>query len=295
MSKAKKKNFIKLLRAVACFAFILAACLLYRSENKNKPKYDSNVYDNTVTVLNVGQASCSLIQSNGKFALIDAGWAEGGVDIITYLKSRNVKTIEVIALTHFHSDHTSQVLELLRNFEVKSVLIPDLSIENTPTTSFYKTLAKKAEKGQFKLELCEKGKKINVGEGVINVVSNTYNDGSINDTSLILTFTQDDFVYLDMGDAGSSTQAKILDDLPDNVDLLDSPHHGSRDASSKQLYEKINPQLVVFSCGGQNSYGHPHKEVLKLTEEKSIPYLITNEYGNVVYSMKEKKVLKEVH
>ncbi len=266
-------------------------------------------YNNTVTVLNVGQAQCSLIESEGEFILLDAGFADGSTDIVTYLQDRGVEKISLFVLTHFHSDHTSEVLDVLRNFKVDTLLIPDLSEENTPTNSFYKALIEKAEKGQYKLALAQADKQFTVGDTTVTVLADTYNQRKaadegkntsqrINNTSIALTITHPTsygtFTMLDTGDCEIDVERQLLDKVPRNVDFFNAGHHGSKDANSKEFLEKINPNILVISCGKDNDYGHPHKQTIKRIEDLRITYVITYEYGNVVYSMDENRLLGEL-
>ena len=36
-----------------------------------------------------------------------------------------------------------------------------------------------------------------------------------------------------------------------------------RDSSSDSFIQAVKPDVAVISCGENNSYGHPHKEVLE--------------------------------
>ena len=251
------------------------------------------IYNDTVTMLNVGQASCALIESEGEFCIIDAGWCDGETDIVSYLNQRGVETINLMVLTHFHSDHTSETLDIMRNFNVENLLIPFLSIENTPTTSFYGVLIERAEKGRYNLFFAEDGLKFNIGDGFIKVLSDTNNSGNINDTSVIVSYTNGDFTYVNTGDAEWKTEKLLLDKVPENVDFFTAGHHGSSDANSFDFLKKLNPEFIGISCGLNNEYGHPHDKTLSRFENLHIPYEITHEVGNIVYSMNDNCIIEE--
>ena len=58
---------IRIASLILCLCMLLSGCgELFSSQ----PDID---YNNTITMLNVGQAACTLIESDGKFCLIDAG------------------------------------------------------------------------------------------------------------------------------------------------------------------------------------------------------------------------------
>ena len=66
-----------------------------------------------------------------------------------------------------------------------------------------------------------------------------------------------------------------------DVDYIKVPHHGSKNGLTESLLNAVEPELAVISVG-KNSYGHPHKEILKLLEDNNIRVLRTDELGDVV-------------
>ena len=294
-----KNNAVKIFSAMA-----MALCILFTSCAMDTPTTqqptpndttenttNTNPFNDTVTMLNVGQASCALIESEGKFGVIDVGFQDGETDIITYFNERGVETIEVIVLTHFHFDHTSEMLDILRNFNVKNVVIPDLSQENTPTHSFYQALLEKAEKGKYDLHFAHEGLEFTIGDGTLRVISDTNNSAGINNTSVITTYTNGDSVYLNTGDAERETEKLIFDKIPTDVDFFTAGHHGSSDANGYKFLERMNPSLIGISCGRNNEYGHPHDKTLNRINDLQIPYVITYESGEIVYSMTDKAII----
>ena len=263
---------------------ILCLCLVFVGCDTTPRRQPLEGYNNTVTMLNVGQASSTLIESDGQFCLIDAGKSGGQMDISTYLYERGVERIDLLVLTHFHYDHTSQALDVIRNFDIGTVLIPTLTAENTPDSYFYESLLADAENGYYTLDYAHKGAQYTIGSGVITVVDDTYNSDNVNNTSTVTLFTLDDFVYVNMGDTETDRDGYLLESLPKDIDFLTAGHHGSKDATSELLLDKLNPRLVGISCGKGNEYNHPHKQMLQRLADRNIPYVITHEYGNIVYS-----------
>ena len=58
-----------------------------------------------MTVLDVGNADCILLQNQGKFAMIDAGERGDGDDIVAYLQRMGITRLEYLIATHPDSDH----------------------------------------------------------------------------------------------------------------------------------------------------------------------------------------------
>ena len=250
-------------------------------------------YDNTVTMLNVGQASCTLIESGGRFCLIDAAKYGGDTDIVSYLSERDVKKIDLLVLTHFHYDHTSHAMDVIRNFDIGTVLIPSLSQENIPDSYLYKSLLEDAANGYYTLAYATEGMQFAIGDGVLTVAADTYNSENINNTSTVAVFTHDDFTYVNMADTEQDREEYIAHLLPADIDFLTAGHHGSDDATSQLLLDRLNPSAVGISCSETNEYGHPHKSMLARLENMDIPYYITYETGNIVFDIDTLSVVSE--
>ncbi|HBT96085.1 MAG TPA: MBL fold metallo-hydrolase, partial [Coriobacteriia bacterium] len=65
--------------------------------------------------------------------------------------------------------------------------------------------------------------------------------------------------FLFAGEAKTSLVSAACDKT---VDVLKVAHHGSSVGTNAALVSKLKPSYAVISCGADNSYGHPHKEVL---------------------------------
>jgi competence protein ComEC len=57
--------------------------------------------------------------------------------------------------------------------------------------------------------------------------------------------------------------------------------------------DKLNPSVVGISCKADNEYGHPHSQMLKRLADMGIPYYITYETGNIVYSLDTQTIITE--
>jgi competence protein ComEC len=76
-----------------------------------------------------------------------------------------------------------------------------------------------------------------------------------------------------------------------DIDVLKLGHHGARSSSSLLWLEKTSPELAIISAGKNNSYGHPHKEILERLESLKIPFLSTADIGTILIKSDGQKLI----
>ena len=63
--------------------------------------------------------------------------------------------------------------------------------------------------------------------------------------------------------------------------LFKAGHHGSYTSNSLAFLQAATPQAVAVSCGLNNDYGHPHREVIQEMQDEGIDFYRTDLYGTV--------------
>ena len=97
-----------------------------------------------------------------------------------------------------------------------------------------------------------------------------------------------------MGDAGIEVEKNIIKKYNlNNISLLKVGHHGSKTSTSKEFIEVVNPKFSIISVGRNNSYGHPHSEVIQNLKKSNV--YRTDQMGSIMLKMKNKKLTIETY
>ena len=99
-----------------------------------------------VVFLDVGQGDAVLILQNGAACLIDAGPKDARQNLVQDLRSYGVSQLDLLVMTHPHADHVGGMQAVLQNFDVQTLLTPDLS-ETDVTGQTQRTLQTAQECG----------------------------------------------------------------------------------------------------------------------------------------------------
>ncbi len=245
-------------------------------------KYMENPF--CVTFFDVGQGDCEIISCNGYNILIDGGEAENSGKIVRYLKDNGIEKLDCYILTHPHSDHIGVAPYILQEIPCDKVFTTYFSEFNIPTTSLYeRTLDAIYESGAEPV-LVEAGDSFTFGDLKIDIVAPVYESEDYNAMSIVCKATYKDASVLFTGDTTKNVEKQILDRESDvDSDVLKAAHHGSSTSNSEEFFDAVTPEYVIISCGSGNSYGHPHREVMKLLDDNETEYFRTDYDGTVYY------------
>jgi beta-lactamase superfamily II metal-dependent hydrolase len=75
-------------------------------------------------------------------------------------------------------------------------------------------------------------------------------------------------------------EARLLD-LPIHSDVLKVAHHGSKTSTMQPFLDAAAPSVAVISAGFENSFGHPHRDVIGRLSERHAAILRTDLDGLV--------------
>lgn len=267
------------------------------------PKQD----DFQLCFLDVGQGDCAYIHSEtGVDYLIDGGSTDergvGQYKIEGFLEYMDVDVLEYVFVSHCDTDHISGIVELI---ERGMVGIDNLVLPITEKESMSENAANLISLAQAKgiqVMYFGTGDKLKDGDMELYCVSPEVkvNYEDINEASTVLLMKYQDINCVFTGDIGVDTEKRILEKVEsyfsseskDEMMILKASHHGSKGSSDERFIRSLSPDMAVISCGEDNSYGHPHREVLERLELVGSQVLVTSECGAVVISISDRVEVK---
>ncbi len=233
-----------------------------------------------MTFIDVGQGDSSLIQFGDYDILIDAGERDYGDDIVRKLQDLGVDDIEYLVATHPHSDHIGGIPEVIENFVVENVVMPDVA----HTTKTFERMIDSIDEKNINVIIPYEGEVLIDSEGaVLRVISPVIEgDSNLNNYSICLKFDFGNTRAIYTGDAEVKIEKMILEGGTSlDADIYKVGHHGSVTSNTERFLEAMSPQIGIISAGKGNDYGHPHKEIVERFEEIGTNMYTTFELGDI--------------
>lgn len=258
---SKNRNPVKLL-CLGSISLCLALLISW-----TEPMRD----DMRLTVLNVGQGQCILLQSQGKTYMVDCGGDSDSMvaDLAAEtLLSQGIFRLNGLILTHYDRDHAGGAAYLLSRVPADVLILPPEHTEMTLT-------AKQVIYGERELEL-------GWADNLLRVFPAEY-PGNSNEKSLCILFDTEKYDILITGDRDGFGERMLLryHNIPD-VGVLIAGHHGAESSGCVELLEAVKPEMVCISAGEGNIYGHPHEKLLERLREYGCLVYRTDQNGTIL-------------
>jgi len=203
-----------------------------------------------------------------------------GEDVVSpYLWSRGIKTLDVVVATHPHEDHIGGLPAVLDNFRPK-----ELWVGTNPSVPL---LARARELG---IRVVEKsaGEELDFSGARMLILSpppDYFSDKPGNNDSLAFQVSYGSRTFLLTGDMERPMETRLLGNgLLKHADVLKVGHHGSKTSSTLLFLDAVSPSLAIVSAGFENSFGHPHPDVLKRLRDRHAALLRTDLDGLITVS-----------
>ena len=222
-----------------------------------------------VNIIDVGQGSAALFQILGetpKNILIDAGEAYAADEVLSALNNFGVSKLDIIIITHPHTDHFGGCIEVLKNYNVNELWLPHISEELTPTNVTYLNFLEALSQNSCNVLMKSKPEKVFLSDFASLSLLNGFaeNPDSLNDASLCVRLDIDAASFLITGDGEKAVEDALLENERQlNADILIAGHHGSNTSSSQQFLNAVSPTASIVSVGRDNDYNLPNQNALK--------------------------------
>ena len=234
-----------------------------------------------IVVLDVGQGDATVLQlPGGRALLVDTGGIAGfsspdsqetppvfdiGERVVSpALRALGIDRLDGLVITHGDPDHSQGTGGVLRSLPAAGIWegVP------VPPHSGLQALAALARARGTAWRTVQAGDSERHGEVEIRVLHPPLpgweRQRVRNEDSIVLEVRVGEVSVILPGDIGREGERAILPRLePGRLVVLKAPHHGSNTSSTKELLERLRPAAVVFSCGRDNRFGHPHPAVVE--------------------------------
>ena len=226
-----------------------------------------------VTVLDVGQGQCILLQSKGKTYMVDCGGSsdkKAANTAVAQLHSQGIWKLDGIILTHYDEDHAGGLSYLLTRIGAEVVYLP-----NADTCPLELPAGQTTEK-------VEDVTTFPCGKGTITLIPGQ--KGAVdNETSTCILYQVEECDILITGDRAAAGEAYLLEqyDIP-QVEVLVAGHHGADESTEMALLRRTKPKIVAISVGENNHYGHPGEKTLLRLRAWGCRILRTDLHGTIL-------------
>lgn len=240
-----------------------------------------------VIFLDVGQGDAALIQTpKGKNILIDGGPDKSIIYKLDSYIPITQRRIDLMIVTHADLDHITGLVEVLRRYEVKSVL--DNGLKGY-TPAYYQWQNAISEKNILK-DSVDAPHTMVLEDGIIlqflwpdqDIV--VVSEADSNFASVVIKLIYGDISFLLTGDATIETEEILIEgDIDLTADILKVGHHGSKYSSGMEFVQSVMPEYGIISAGKDNIFGHPRLRVLKNLQVSGARILRTDQDGDILF------------
>lgn len=274
-----------------------------------------------ITMVDVGQGDCIYLSENNAFhMLIDGGSSDksdvADYQILPFLKYKGVSCLDAVVITHPDSDHINGICAMLEEsaqgsgITVKTLYLPDVG--EAGRNEGYRELEDRAGKAGVQVRYIGFGDRLQCGEVMLTCLhpEKGWETADVNAYSTVLHLSYGSFTALFTGDLEGAGESRVEElvkeinatpqgngtphrELPNlqlnDITLLKVAHHGSGYSTGEGILRELAPKIAFLSCGRNNRYGHPHKELLDRLNAQECMIYQTKEDGAVTLHVRGKR------
>ena len=211
------------------------------------------------TLMDVGQGLAAVVQTTQHTLVFDTGarfsrkFDMGKAVLTPFLRSRGIKSIDALIVSHGDNDHIGGAESLSQAFNIAR------TYASTPQ-----------QIGWIKALPCQAGQTWRWDRVEFNMLSPLVEfDNQDNENSCVLQVVSEAGSILLTGDIESKAEYRLVKEYGVRLasNYLVVPHHGSNTSSTMPFLRAVRPDYALIPVGYRNRYGFPRQEVLdRLTQ-----------------------------
>lgn len=244
-------------------------------------------------VLDVGQGNAELIVTPKNQQILYDG---GPDDAILAELGRHMpfwdRKIEYVIISHFHADHITGLIEIMRRYEIGELWLSGASY----TTHEYKELMQLVSARTIPTRIVTAGEQETIDNVTLSILHPFETMAGAtpvdpHDANIVVQVTIQDRSVLLTGDLDEQHEEAILASFcplpfpepcpPLASDVLLVPHHGSGSGLQPEFLRAVDPRSAIISAGARNRFGHPHPTILDRLTELGIEIWRTDHNGTL--------------
>ncbi len=237
------------------------------------------------------QGDSTLLESNGKYLLMDTCIKQDENKVLEYLDKNNVTEFDLY-LSHYHIDHYGLIMDILNNskYTIKNIYLP----EYNKNDSLINQINPVASEKSINVTYLKKGSEFNFEKAKISIVGpieDTENlENKINNNSLVAKIKIDNTVFLTAGDIEKEQEELLLKNNVDlKADIMKLSHHGGKTSNTIDFIKAVNPKFAYFSYYGENEKANFASDAWvknTIANVNDITNVLSTGYnGNIVYDI----------
>jgi competence protein ComEC len=306
--ESRARKVLPLISKASAVALLLLALLIVLHPF-SAPRPDGKLH---FDFLDVGQGDSTLITfPDGQTLLIDGGGVpaikqavprEGEADevfepdtgrvgetvVSPFLWQRGYSKVDYILATHADTDHMQGLVDVAKNFRVRSALTARAPAADADFTELSAVLQKRG----VPVVRISRGDTIVFDDVRIEVLypealkpDEPADAQWDNNRSIVLRVTYGETKFLLTGDIEAGAEKALLNDPSSlKADVVKVPHHGSHTSSTENFVNAVSAKYAVIPVGQRSRFGHPHKEVVERWLASGATVMTTGERGNISIS-----------
>lgn len=192
--------------------------------------------------------STLVITPTGKKILIDGGEAEQNI-LVPYLLARKIRTIDYVIVSHFDSDHSGALREVVESLKVKNLVISKQAEESEECSKMIEI----AKQKKTKIIFAEAGKRLNIDKNLSFSIlwpkkENIITENPLNNNSIVAKLTYGKFQMLFTGDIEQIAEENIVEKYGESLKstILKVAHHGSKTSSIEEFINVVKPEIALI-------------------------------------------------